>query len=165
MRITTLALTALVIAVAPASAEVTVRAAPSPTSVDSRDFRSASERDGIFRELGRFLQRTGDRLLPAGRSATIEILAVRPAGQFEPWRQPPGDQIRVLRDVTPPRITLRYAVTERGRTLARGEEQVTDIDYLNDIGARASSDRLAYEKSMLRDGLRDRLVRLKPARG
>ncbi|MFC7053192.1 DUF3016 domain-containing protein [Hansschlegelia quercus] len=142
-----------------------MRAAPSSTLVDSRDFRSASEREGIFRELSRFLQRTGDRLLPPGRSATIEILSVRPGGQFEPWRQPPGDQIRVLRDVTPPRIMLRYAVTKRGRTLARGEEQVTDIDYLNDIGARASSDRLAYEKSMLRDWLRDRLVKLKPARG
>ncbi|HEY0291492.1 MAG TPA: DUF3016 domain-containing protein [Hansschlegelia sp.] len=145
-----------------AAAEVAVRAEPGPY-VSSWSFRSAAERDSIFRELARYLERTGGRMLPKGRSASIELVEIDPAGRFEPWR-PGFDDVRVLRDVTPPRVKLRYAVTERGRTLARGEETVTDIDYLSNISARSSGDRLAYEKAMLRDWLDDRLVKLKPER-
>ncbi|GLK68897.1 DUF3016 domain-containing protein [Hansschlegelia plantiphila] len=127
-----------------ASAEVAVRAEPGPY-VSSWSFRSAAERDSIFRELARYLERTGARMLPKGRSASIELVEIDPAGRFEPWR-PGFDDVRVLRDVTPPRVKLRYAVTERGRTLARGEETVTDIDYLSNISARSSGDRLVKLK-------------------
>jgi len=154
----------LAIGIAPgAQAEVAVRYAPART-VSNWTFRSAQERDGMFRELARYLERIGGRLLPPGRSASIELLEVQPAGRFEPWRAPPGDDIRILRDTTPPRVRLRYSVTERGRTTAQGEETVTDMNYLSNLSARASSDGLAYEKEMLRDWLLRRLVRLEPQR-
>ena len=146
-----------------ASADVSVRFAPAKT-VSSWDFRSAQERNSMFRELARYLERIGDQLLPPGRSASIELLDLQPAGRFEPWRIPPGDSVRVLRDTTPPRVKLRYRVTERGRAIAQGEETVTDMNYLSNLAARSSSDRLAYEKAMLRDWLRKRLVRLEPQR-
>ena len=146
-----------------AQAEVAVRYAPART-VSSWAFRSVQERDGMFRELAHYLERIGGRLLPSGRSATIELLEVQPAGRFEPWRASPGDDIRILRDTTPPRVRLRYSVTERGRTTAQGEETVTDMNYLSNLSARASSDGLAYEKEMLRDWLLRRLVRLEPQR-
>ena len=146
-----------------ASADVSVRFAPAKT-VSSWDFRSAQERNSMFRELARYLERIGDQLLPPGRSASIELLDLKPAGRFEPWRIPPDDSVRVLRDTTPPRVKLRYRVTERGRAIAQGEETVTDMNYLSNLAARSSSDRLAYEKAMLRDWLRMRLGRREPQR-
>jgi hypothetical protein len=124
-------------------------------------FRSQSERDGIYRELAGFLTRLGERRLPPGRRLTIEILRVEPAGRFEPWRVDASD-VRVLRDTTPPRITLRYVLREGRRLIVSGEEAVTNLNYLSDISARGSSDRLAYEKSMLKDWFHNRLIALRP---
>lgn len=48
-----------------------------------------------------------------------------------------------------------------GKVLMKGEETVTDMNYLWNPSARGSSERLAYEKDMLRDWFRDRFVKLK----
>lgn len=142
-----------------ASAEVSVTYA-GPREASPLVFRSVSERDALVREIARTLRVAGDGL-PKGRTLTVELLDVRPAGQFEPWR-PGADTVRILRDTTPPSIRLRYALTERGRTLARGEETVTDMTYLWDVAARSSISSFPYERELMRDWFRDRIVRGRP---
>lgn len=154
-----LALIAL-LAAQPASAGVTVSIAPA-RDVSPLEFRSAGEREALMRELARVLTRLGETALPKGREATIDLLDVRPAGRFEPWRAGASGP-RVLTEVTPPSVRLRYRLSERGRVLASGEETVTDLNYLWDASARSSPSSFPYERELVRDWFRDRIVRLRP---
>ncbi|GLK78224.1 hypothetical protein GCM10008171_34780 [Methylopila jiangsuensis] len=158
------ALLALALLACPASAHAAAVVTSTATRTYDRDaFRSQAERDANFRDLARDLQRRLDRRLPAGRDVRVELLKVRPAGRFEPWRTGMED-VRVLRDVTPPRIELRYEVRERGRVVAASDETVTDMNYLSNPSSRLSSDRLAHEKALLADWADQRLIRLRPPR-
>jgi hypothetical protein len=80
------------------------------------------------------------------------------AGRFEWWR-PYAYDVRILRDITWPRIKLRYALADGGRTVLSAEEQISDLNYLMNAGVRSSSDPLKYEKAMLDDWFRARTVR------
>ena len=129
--------------------------------VSSLVWRSVGERDAMFRHLARTLTRLGERDLPPGRKLTVELVDVRPAGQFEPWRAS-ADNVRILRDVTPPSVKLRYRLTEGKRVIASGDETVTDMNYLWDAAARSSIGSFPHETELMRDWFRDRIVRLKP---
>ncbi|MFD1333092.1 DUF3016 domain-containing protein [Methylopila musalis] len=158
------ALLALALLVFPAAAQAAAVVTSAPASgYDSNEFRSRAEREATFRELERDLRRRLDRRLPPGRDVRVTLLDVRPAGRFEPWRSGFED-VRVLRDVTPPRVTLRYEARERGRVVAAGDETVTDLNYLSNPSSRLSSDRLAHEKALLADWADARLIRLRPQR-
>ncbi len=145
-----------------ASAASQVRVAPQPEA-PSWSWRSASERDAACQELARFLKRLADERLPADDDLEVELLEVRPAGRFEPWR-PGFDDVRIVTDVTPPRIRLSYRLKTRGRTVAGGEETLTDPNYLSDLSARASIEPWPYEKALLRGWLDRRVAALRPTR-
>lgn len=134
-----------------------------PERFSDRDFRSAAERDGILKEFERHFQRLAERHLKDGQSLRIDVLDIRLAGRYEPWQRRFHD-VRILRDTTPPRFKLRYALTEGGKVLVSGEENISDMTYLWNAPARHSAGRFPYEKDMLRDWFRDRFVRMRPPR-
>ncbi|MCY1244010.1 hypothetical protein D9M72_570590 [compost metagenome] len=88
------------------------------------------------------------------------MLDARLTGRYEPWHTAFND-VRILRNTTPPRFKLRYTLRQAGKVLMRGEETVTDVNYLWRPSARGSSDRLGYQKDMLRDWFRARFIKLK----
>src|SRR5262245_38851999 len=65
-------------------------------------------------ELGRYLESLGRRLGPQ-QVLTLDVLNVDLAGKIEWWRRSAYD-LRILRDVYPPRIALHYGLAEGGRT-------------------------------------------------
>ena len=121
--------------------------------INSERYSDAGARDGTLAALRSHLQRLGERFLAPGQTLTVDILDVDLAGQYEPWRRNLAD-VRILRDVTPPRIKLRYVLTERGKRSRSGEDNLTDINYQMNPAARSSSDRLVYEKALLDDWFR-----------
>jgi hypothetical protein len=126
--------------------------------------RYASRRSGVLNEVESYFNYLGERYLKDGQVLRIEVLNIDLAGQYEPWRFELSD-VRVMRDVTPPRFKLRYALVDRGKLLMRAEENVTDMTYLWGAGSIYGDRRLGYEKKMLRDWFRRRFVHLSPPRG
>ncbi|MEJ0016553.1 MAG: DUF3016 domain-containing protein [Acetobacteraceae bacterium] len=114
--------------------------------------------------IAQYLERLGARYLAPDQTLSIEVLNVDLAGQYEPWRALSYD-VRILRDIYPPRITLRYRLSEAGRTLVEGREVVSDINYLANGVARQDQDPLRYEKAMLSNWFQARLVARKAAPG
>jgi hypothetical protein len=106
--------------------------------------------------IARHLEALGARDLAPGQTLAIEVLDVDLAGRFEPWRAHDYD-LRVLTGATWPRINVRYTLSENGRVLLSAQETVIDQYYLA-RPARASSDPLRYEKTMLDDWFRARFV-------
>jgi len=139
-----------------ASAAVSVKFI-APEHYREREFRSASTRDATLNQFRRLFEQLGARYLKPGQSLTIEVLDIDLAGEIEPWHRRLND-VRILRDTTPPRIRMRYVLRRNGRVLARSEETVSDMNYLMRPSARLSGERLAYEKDMLRDWFRARFT-------
>ncbi len=99
--------------------------------------------------LRRILERAGQRL-PPGQDLTVEVLDVDLAGYLTPWRSPPSSY-RVMDPGTWPRIRLRYTLTQDGRTLASGEELVSDMSYLRRPAVMRSTAPLRFEEPMMMD--------------
>ncbi|RZL93402.1 MAG: DUF3016 domain-containing protein [Variovorax sp.] len=88
------------------------------------------QRAEVLRDIERHLRQLAERGLPAGDALRIEVLDIDLAGWFEPFRFRTGTDMRVLRDITWPRIKLHYTLTCGDRVIASAEEQVTDLNYL-----------------------------------
>lgn len=90
----------------------------------------------------------------------IDVLDVDLAGDVD-WSRPDAAERRVLRDVSAPRMALDWVLADaRGQVVARGHEQVSDMDYLeNAARARFSREMLPYERLMLEHWAQRRLCR------
>lgn len=122
--------------------------------VDAGGYSDVRGSGSVLPEIRQHLQALGTRYLKPGRSLSIDVLDVDLAGEFEPWRRGPSE-IRVLRGITPPRITLRYTLQHQGRVIMRGSDTISDLNYQM-RSARFLSSRLGFEKDMLTDWFRDR---------
>jgi hypothetical protein len=112
--------------------------------------------------IARHLEHLAARSLPPGQLLEVDVLDVDLAGRIEPWRHEFSD-VRVMRGVTWPSIKLRYRLMQGQVVLASGEETVADMMYLERTNTYPSSDSLRYEKRMLDDWFRKRLIDRKPA--
>ena len=123
--------------------------------VDPQHFTDASytyhqdrTRSAVLRDIERHLQRLAADKLAPGRSLDIEVLDIDLAGQFEPWRDRAAN-VRIVREITWPRIALRYTLREGDGIVARGDEQLVDMSFLRSVNLYDREDRLRYEKAML----------------
>lgn len=136
---------------APASVKVTF---VNPAQFNDEDFRyrfTPSERAAAVSELTGYIVRTAQSLLKPGRSLRVEILDFQRAGIYNPLHGNAAN-VRILKDTTPPRITLRYQLT--GGPAQGGREMLTDVNYLMNPSGRFSGDPFVYEKALLADWLR-----------
>ena len=104
-------------------------------------------------------------MLPAGQQLAVTLTDIKLAGAFEPWRGPQFDDVRIVKDIYPPRIDLRFTLKSAdGAILAEGERTLRDVGFLT-RGMANTSDPLRYEKRMLDDWLNREFVRAGSASG
>ena len=102
--------------------------------------------------LRKYIERTAPRYLQAGQQLSIRITDIDLAGSFEPWRGP-GRDVRIVRDVYPPRIKLQYEWRDAdGHILGQGEKNLRNLGFQMTTVAR-DSDALRYEKALINDWL------------
>lgn len=159
-------------AVAPTlRAEAAAAAAPRITAeyVDPEKF--ADFRDGVFdsekgrqhlmEQLNEHLARLGERL-PAGQRLEIRFTDINLAGDFEPWRGPSFDEIRIMKDIYSPRMEFSYRVLDaNGAVVREGTEKLSDLAYLMNASPLGSHDALRYDKQLLTDWVRREFRRQK----
>lgn len=126
----------------------------------SRSFPSERDRAEVMRDMQQHLQRLADRHLAPGESLRIDVLDIDLAGEFSPLRRA-GPEVRILTDVTWPRIELRYALSRDGQVIASGRERISDMNYLLMARRSSGSDRFIYERAMLDDWFARRIVAAK----
>jgi len=112
-------------------------------------------------QLQGFIVETGAALLAESLRLEIKITDVDLAGDFELFRGPVRDQVRVIKGIYPPLIALEFRVIDTaGQAVAEGKRKLTDIDYQMRV-VHPPDDYLRYEKDLLRDWLRAELASLK----
>ena len=111
----------------------------------------ATDRDlaELQQEMQQHLQRLADRKLAASDTLQVEVLDIDLAGDFEMNRLTRFSDVRVVRDLASPRITLRYTGKLGDRVVTGPDEQLSDTNFLWGHNRYSGGDRLRYEKPML----------------
>ena len=88
----------------------------------------------------------------------LVILDIQRAGQYE-WSYGAARDLRVLRDIYPPRILLRFRrVDANGNVIAEGDRRLADLAYLMSPPPLPASDTLRYEKRLIDQWVRREFV-------
>jgi len=143
------AMLALILMPVSAPAGLTVRFVGADRYSDAEAGSNGSRKETL-NELRRMFDTLGARYLTPGQDLAIEVLDIDLAGERLPSR---GGETRIVTGATPPRISLRYTLRERGRVVRRSQETLSDSNFQMGSTAR-SGDRLAYEKELLTDWFR-----------
>jgi len=120
--------------------------------------RYEAARGDWVEQLAEYIRARGEQQLPPGQRLDVEILDVERAGEYE-YPYGGAADIRVLRDVYPPRMRLHVVRTDAdGRLLDEGERHLSDLAYLVGPQPLSSTDPLRYEKRMIDRWLRRELA-------
>ncbi|GAB3334958.1 DUF3016 domain-containing protein [Marilutibacter aestuarii] len=112
--------------------------------------RWEAERGDWVDALARHMRDRIARVLPPGQTMAINITDIDRAGDYEPGRGFRSDQIRVVRDIYPPRMEFDYTRTGAGgQVIDQGHAKLRDMAYLSQSNLRYQSDDLAYEKRLV----------------
>lgn len=118
-------------------------------SLDSRHTPRA--RAALEAEITEYIQRLAARHLPAKAQLKLTFNDMDLAGAYEPWR-PRLDNVRIIRDVYPPRLQFSYELRDQsGALVKQGSTQLTDLDFLRRVYTQPTSDQLRFEKRLLRE--------------
>jgi len=131
---------------------------------DVQDSYGASQKpnEAYLRQLKEHLERVGAKRLADGQRLTITITDIDMAGDFEPWRSPQFQDVRIIKDIYPPRIDLTFRLTDaNGQVIAEGERELRDLNFNMRMTGLPNNDALRHEKALLDDWLRRELRRAK----
>lgn len=113
---------------------------------------------GLLREY--FVSRAG-KFVPEGQMLTVTITDVDLAGDFEPWRGPNLQDVRIVKDIYPPRIDLSFKLTDAsGKVLKEGTRKLRDLAFMMKLSIH-KDDPLRHEKALLDDWLSRDFIRIK----
>ena len=144
---------ALALAGASLLASGTATAAVTVSYTDPENYADLANNDydraHLLKEFDGYFASLGSRL-PAGQNLQIEVLDVDLAGRVEPNMR--GADLRILRGGADwPRMRLRYRLESNGQVLSSGEDDLSNMMYLDRMNHYNRGDTLRYEKQMLDD--------------
>lgn len=137
----------------PARAEVVFLEPKGFTDVRDEYLGDAS-RTTYLEQLREHLLERARRQLPEGQFLSITITDIDMAGDFEPWLGPRWMDVRIVKDLYPPRIDRSFRLTDAaGRVVAEGRRQLRDLAFLMKLSMTFRDDPLRHEKALLDDWL------------
>jgi len=138
-----------------AKAEV-IFASPEKYS-DIRDAYTSSQmgEKAILDQIRDYIVLKAQTVVPAGEKLTVTFTDIDLAGDFEPWRNGQAMDIRIVKDIYPPRMDLEFKLTAAdGRVIKEGKRQLRDLAFMGKI-TNNPRDNLRYEKNLLDDWLKN----------
>ncbi|MEW9622809.1 DUF3016 domain-containing protein [Rhodanobacter geophilus] len=111
--------------------------------------------DGYLKTLKAWIEDRAGRMLPPGERLDIVVTDIDRAGNFEPWRPYPLREVRIIKDIYPPRIDLRFHLLDAdGKVIREGTRKLRDPGFMTDSTSTSGNDNLRYEKALLDRWLR-----------
>lgn len=139
--------------------EVTFIAPEKFTDAKEGALDSERGRDALLAQLKEHLMATAVPYLATGQRLEIKVTDVDLAGDFEPWRGARFEDVRIVKDIYPPRVTLEFRLLGAdGKVVREGKRQLQDLGFLLTI-ALPTTDPLRYDKNLLSDWLRQEFKR------
>ncbi|WP_412499920.1 DUF3016 domain-containing protein [Shewanella chilikensis] len=122
---------------------------------DFRDIKSASELQSryekrLFDTLTKTLDKDVSSSLKDNQKLELTVTDVDLAGDVRPTFGATANDIRVVKNVYPPKISFSYRLLEGDQLVIAGDEKLTDMQFLDHVD-RINSDSFRYEERMLKD--------------
>lgn len=123
---------------------------------ETRAFAPSRLDDDYLKTLSDYIQKQAAKKLSHGEQLHIVITNVDLAGSYEPWLGPRLSDVRIVKDIYPPRIDLRFRLTDaNGTVIQQGERKLRDPAFMYDQpGLSSGADSLRYEKNLIDRWLR-----------
>lgn len=120
------------------------------------------ERTTYLESLREHIEQQAKYFVPSGHHLTVTFTDIDMAGEFEPWRGPRFSDIRIVKDIYPPRIELAFQLTDaEGNVVKQGKRELRDLAFLSKITMAFRDDPVRHEKALLDDWLRGEFPRIK----
>ncbi len=121
--------------------------------------RADAARESYMKELTRYLESRLDKEIAPGHHVHVVITDIDMAGEFEPWRRGGFEDVRIVKDLYPPRIDLSFRVVdEAGNVILEGDRKLRDLAFMY-TGRPLDSDPLRHEKELLGNWVRKEFKR------
>lgn len=115
---------------------------------------SDKDRDYLLGEIKDYIAGRAPGRMADGQTLDIVISDIDMAGDFEPWRGPRAQDVRIIKDLYPARIDLSFKLTGAdGAVVSEGARQLRDLNFMMATPGVLSNDTLRYEKTLLNDWL------------
>lgn len=114
-----------------------------------------SERTTYLEQIRDHLLEQAKYYVPEGHKLAVTFTDIDMAGDFEPWRGPRWDDVRIVKDIYPPRMTLTFRLTDaEGKVVKEGKRELKDLAFMMKITMSFRDDSVRHEKALLDDWLR-----------
>ena len=168
-RIAPFVLLAALFAVPALAGTPATAAATAPTNVtvtydhpeqftETRKVRSLAPQladNDYLKVLKAYMENRAGKMLPPGDHLDIVVTDIDRAGNFEPWRRGTLREVRIIKDIYPPRIDLHFRLLDAGgKTIREGTRKLRDPGFMADSSNTSGSDNLRYEKALIDRWLR-----------
>jgi hypothetical protein len=120
------------------------------TDVRSRAMGAFDETSYLDQLREHLVARAG-RYVPAGYALAVTFTDIDMAGDFEPWRGFRWDEIRVVKEIYPPRLQFSFQLKDAdGNAVREGGRDLRGLDFMS---RGFADDSLRHEKALLDDWL------------
>jgi hypothetical protein len=143
---------------ASASARATTEFVQSEKFSDFRDsvMETDKGRAALEERFSTHVAKLGEQYLPEGQRLEIRFTNIDLAGDFEPWRGPEFDDIRILKDLYAPRMELEYRLvdTQSGAVIRQGTEKLSNMSYMMSALPINTNESLRHDFELLTNWVR-----------
>lgn len=132
---------------------------------DPEEFRDADyyynggarSKEIVLNNLEKYFIRLAERHLTEGTVLEMTVTELDLAGDFEPWRSPDFNDVRIVKEIYPALIEFDFRwIAEDGTVIAEGSERLRDTLVPRSIAASfiGRTENYPYVKAMVRDWMR-----------
>jgi len=112
------------------------------------------QQESLMAEVRQHLQQRVSPRLAAGQKLVVKFTDIDLAGDFEPWQVRTNNDIRIVKDLYPPRMKLEFKLLNAdGSVAAEGKRSLSNLAFMSSV-AIPQSDSLRYDKELLSDWVR-----------
>jgi len=121
------------------------------TEITHSPNRTEALRGCWMADLARYLGTHADHYLQEGQTLSISLTDIDLAGDYEPWLGPQMREVRVVRDIYPPRMALDFILRDASdQVVSQGSRVLRDPGFLQGLrNPRYANDSLRYEKKLV----------------
>ena len=121
------------------------------TDIRPTDETRDAFRNRVFKDLGAVFEDLAKQL-PDGVMWDITVTDVDLAGDVRPMMRAGMNDIRIVKEVYWPRMSIQYKMTDAsGKVLAEGKEDIKDMNFMMNSSGLYGGSSFQYEERMLRD--------------
>ncbi len=122
--------------------------------VRERQFKTAPEKNQNLAGLKSWFEKRGAQWVPDGQTLKIQFSDIDLAGDFEPWHSGQMSDVRIVKDIYPPKLKFHFQLIAADNAVLReGDKELRDLGFM--MNADRSNEAMQHEKRLLEKWLRE----------